>query len=633
MNTVSVLQDFNACQFLVALSTLIFSILFAFRVQTFILWSYWIIFLPLYIWKTIIIIGAITGVITYFHVSVVHRERGSPVQCRALFLNLITASLLLTFEVLVCYNLEQSTVNKLKWVYCFLPLIILSIVSVFSYIWALRHGREWEIYGLFVVNILQFIFISVRLDNSITWNFVFVFIPLYITMAVAIIFSICRSIWNIIHHREATVHLHNLNHDRCHRIYRNSIANICILMFLLIFEILLAHYLDHTVDISFSGVCLPLWSALIVLIYTSFGTRAPSNYWWFGLRQNFCDWLLNIFPVLQIYGNIEYRFNNTSTTQSLSSIPSIEDTIRNSDHHRVIRQGRFHFFKKSFYNKQQQDKEKSELLVPFTVITSPLRFVITFCLLIFTLPFALQLDDYIQISFWLVFLPLYIWKMLVIFGALTGLIVWYKTDRNRNFRDNDCRALTIYLCIHVLLFIFELLIVFLPFWISLSIALLFTSSKLIIAIVHRCTHRLIASNQRETGTTSDAIVYGCIFIPFLIFAILLVDRLDGNNSFSFCIISIPLWITLISWMIMPFGASNANPWWFGLRRDICEWTVSKCPLLQLYGNNQYKFVTRMPDNIVINVTKKQESESVNEHYRTLTAKKLNQNTMSLEVPD
>ncbi|CAF1632412.1 unnamed protein product, partial [Didymodactylos carnosus] len=101
---------------------------------------------------------------------------------------------------------------------------------------------------------------------------------------------------------------------------------------------------------------------------------------------------------------------------------------------------------------------ESSLKMMTTTTDFKSRFVITFCLLIFTLPFALQLDDYIQISFWLVFLPLYIWKMLVIFGALTGLIVWYKTDRNRNFRDNDCRALTIYLCIHVLLFIFELLV-------------------------------------------------------------------------------------------------------------------------------------------------------------------------------
>ncbi len=75
------------------------------------------------------------------------RERNSPIQCRALFLNLIETILLLLFELLVCYNLEQRNdpQYRLTWIVCFLPLIVLSIISVFTYVWLLRHGRSWEV--------------------------------------------------------------------------------------------------------------------------------------------------------------------------------------------------------------------------------------------------------------------------------------------------------------------------------------------------------------------------------------------------------------------------------------------------------------------------------------------------------
>jgi len=88
------------------------------------------------------------------------------------------------------------------------------------------------------------------------------------------------------------------------------------------------------------------------------------------------------------------------------------------------------------------------------------RFVITVSLLIFSILFALQLDGYIKINYWLIFLPLFIWKMLVVFGACTGVFFWCKNgERDRIIRtpDNDCRALIIYFFLHTLIFIFEIL--------------------------------------------------------------------------------------------------------------------------------------------------------------------------------
>lgn len=311
---------------------------------------------------------------------------------------------------------------------------------------------------------------------------------------------------------------------------------------------------------------------------------------------------------------------------------------------------------------------------------NPARFVITSSIFIFSILFTLQLDGYIKISYWLVFLPLFIWKMLVVFGACIGIFIWCKSgERGRLIRrpDNDCRALIIFFFIHILIFIFELLtcdklenrlgtrwvvcfiplfvctflsflsclwslkvqrnfliqafisangffflffplrldaiitwryvVVFVPVWISLCIALLFVMSKMILAIVQRCSRRLMG-NQREMSTLTEAVTYTLIFIPFTIFAILLADRLDDEsldptNKISFTILAIPLWISVLSWLTFSFGASDGNPWWFGLRRDLCEIFLGKCPTLTLYFNNQFKFGPRpsstTPTNDVI----------------------------------
>ncbi|CAF0972993.1 unnamed protein product [Rotaria sordida] len=331
---------------------------------------------------------------------------------------------------------------------------------------------------------------------------------------------------------------------------------------------------------------------------------------------------------------------------------------------------------------------------------NPARFIVTFSLLIFSILFALQLDGIIKINYWLIFLPLFIWKMLVVFGACTGVFCWCKNgERNRIIRapDNDCRALIIYFFLHIFILIFEILtcdklenkletrwivcciplylctfltflsclwslkvqrnfliqafisanglfflffplrldsaitwryvIVFIPLWVSLCIALLFVISKLILAIVHRCSRRLIP-NQRESSTITEAIIYAIMFIPFSIFAILLVDRLDHEDNeqiqkVSFTVISIPLWIALIAWLIFSFGATDSNPWWFGLRRDLCEILLGQCPYITLYFNNKFKFEPRpsttVPTNdIIIDIP----TSNGNKNFGSMNMKKL-----------
>ena len=62
------------------------------------------------------------------------------------------------------------------------------------------------------------------------------------------------------------------------------------------------------------------------------------------------------------------------------------------------------------------------------------KFVVYGCLLVFSLLFALRLDGIIQWNYWLVFLPLWIWKTLVVVGATVGSCVWW---RNPNYRSEN----------------------------------------------------------------------------------------------------------------------------------------------------------------------------------------------------
>jgi len=60
------------------------------------------------------------------------------------------------------------------------------------------------------------------------------------------------------------------------------------------------------------------------------------------------------------------------------------------------------------------------------------KFIVYGCLLVFCLLFALRLDGIIQWSYWIIFLPLWIWKALVVIGAIVGSCIWW---RNPNYRS------------------------------------------------------------------------------------------------------------------------------------------------------------------------------------------------------
>lgn len=80
----------------------------------------------------------------------------------------------------------------------------------------------------------------------------------------------------------------------------------------------------------------------------------------------------------------------------------------------------------------QKFTEKS-LLLSFTIHIFFFfsKFLIYSCLLLFSVLLSLRLDGVIQWSYWAVFTPIWLWKLLVIIGAAVGTGVWAHNPQYR----------------------------------------------------------------------------------------------------------------------------------------------------------------------------------------------------------
>ncbi|CAF4523973.1 unnamed protein product [Rotaria sp. Silwood1] len=229
-------------------------------------------------------------------------------------------------------------------------------------------------------------------------------------------------------------------------------------------------------------------------------------------------------------------------------------------------------------------------------------FLMHILIFIFELLTCDKLENHLETRWIICFIPLLICTLLSFISCLWSLKV------QRNFLIQGFIAAN---GLFFLFFPFRLdyfitwryVVVFIPVWISLCVALLFIIAKFIVAIIYQCSHRVL-SNYRELSTITEAIIYAILFIPFSIFAILLVDRLDHEDNdqiqkLSFTVIAIPLWIALLAWLTFSFGATDTNPWWFGFRRNLCEIILDQCPFISLYFNNQFNFEPHSSGNDLI----------------------------------
>ncbi|XP_049629111.1 transmembrane protein 185B isoform X2 [Suncus etruscus] len=205
--------------------------------------------------------------------------------------------LLLLFEALLCDRVERGAHF---WLLVFLPLFFASPVAVAACVWGFRHDRSLELELACSVNVLQFIFLALRLDRIVRWPWLVVFVPLWILMAFLCLVALYYVVWSLLFLRSLEV---AAEQRRAHVAMAASWA--LVVLPLLAFEVLLVQRLDGHNAFPFAALFAPLWLALLTLLATTFRRRG-GNPWWFGLRRDFCQCLLELCPCLREYGNIAY---------------------------------------------------------------------------------------------------------------------------------------------------------------------------------------------------------------------------------------------------------------------------------------------------------------------------------------
>uniref|UniRef100_A0A4W3GDX0 Transmembrane protein 185 n=1 Tax=Callorhinchus milii TaxID=7868 RepID=A0A4W3GDX0_CALMI len=302
------------CKFLIYACLLLFSVLLSLRLDGVIQWSYWAVFTPVWLWKLMVIIGALVGTGVWARNPQYRAEGETCVEFKAMLIAVGINLLLLMFEVLVCDRIERG--NHF-WLLVFMPLFFVSPVSVAACVWGFRHDRSLELEILCSVNILQFIFIALRLDEIIKWPWLVVCVPLWILMSFLCLVVLYYIVWSVLFLRSMDV---IAEQRRTH--VTMAISWMIIVVPLLTFEILLVHKLDGHNNFSFIPIFIPLWLSLITLMATTFGQKG-GNHWWFGIRKDFCQFLLEIFPFLREYGNISYELHHEDS-EECEEIPTSE---------------------------------------------------------------------------------------------------------------------------------------------------------------------------------------------------------------------------------------------------------------------------------------------------------------------
>lgn len=269
MNLRGLFQDFNPSKFLIYACLLLFSVLLALRLDGIIQWSYWAVFAPIWLWKLMVIVGASVGTGVWARNPQYRAEGETCVEFKAMLIAVGIHLLLLMFEVLVCDRIERGSHF---WLLVFMPLFFVSPVSVAACVWGFRHDRSLELEILCSVNILQFIFIALRLDKIIHWPWLVVCVPLWILMSFLCLVVLYYIVWSVLFLRSMDV---IAEQRRTH--ITMALSWMTIVVPLLTFEILLVHKLDGHNAFSCIPIFVPLWLSLITLMATTFGQKGGNH--------------------------------------------------------------------------------------------------------------------------------------------------------------------------------------------------------------------------------------------------------------------------------------------------------------------------------------------------------------------
>ncbi|KAL0829137.1 hypothetical protein ABMA28_003989 [Loxostege sticticalis] len=265
--------------------------------------------------------------------------------------------ILLMFELLVC---DQLTTKRHIWILVFIPLIFISIVSIAICIWSVKHDRSYELELFCAVNILQFIFLALKLDDFINWSWEVVFVPLWILMCLSLVGE-----WVLYSIIFAGILLRtpDINMQQRRTSFNSALAYTFTVVPILVFQVLLTNKLDDGLALSYTVVVSPLFVSYATLIIMSFSSKG-GNKWWFGIRKDFCQFLLSVFPLLQEYANIAYNNNSARGSTGMPEPPVNQEPYRDEDTTKKVKDN-----KKS--HKNQKKNETMKPVVPVTSIDMP----------------------------------------------------------------------------------------------------------------------------------------------------------------------------------------------------------------------------------------------------------------------
>jgi len=232
-----------------------------------------------------------------------------------MLISLATHLLLLMFELLVADNLEFGQNGRHMWILVFVPLVFISLISIPICIWSIRHDRSYELELFCAVNMLQFIFIALKLDRVIPWPWEITFVPLWIVLCISLVGVLYTIIFAGI-----LLRMTDINAEQRRTSTNSALGYSFLVIPLLVFLVLITNYMDETVNISCFAACAPLFLTFFTLIIASFGARGGNQYW-FGLRKPPCQFLFGICPCLQLFGNISYSlYSNQGNSNSTNPI-------------------------------------------------------------------------------------------------------------------------------------------------------------------------------------------------------------------------------------------------------------------------------------------------------------------------
>ncbi|GAU89783.1 hypothetical protein RvY_02294 [Ramazzottius varieornatus] len=291
-------DDFNHSKFIVHLSLFFFVFFFSLRLDETIQWSWWIVFLPIWSWKILVFLGAAIGTFVWLKNPQSRMDAEGVSQFRAMWLTVTVHCFLFLFELFACEQLVQPTH---RWILVFLPLNFVSLLSFFVCIWSVKRERPFELEMFCAANLVQFIFLALRLDEIITWSWGVVFIPLWILMG----FFVIGVVYSIIFACLVMRSTHHIAQEQRWIALRSAFTSTIVVLPLLASEVLFVYRLDGLAHISFLICSVPLLVALTNLMFMACGSRGGNKSGFFGIRKDFCQSLLASCPCLREYGNIK----------------------------------------------------------------------------------------------------------------------------------------------------------------------------------------------------------------------------------------------------------------------------------------------------------------------------------------